>query len=472
MGPILGGARGTALRPIRVIWRVGGGNTFCPMTVHGPEGRRPSASNPGGVHRAEVVPTRDLLRTLPTAVVVGIMCALTLLALSMLSDGLKDVVWDAVPRSFGILTGGDPPWWWTIVVLTLTGVAVGGTVRFAHGHAGPDPATTGLLAPPCAPAVLPGLAVALVLGLAGGVSLGPENPIIAVNVALAVWLFASRTRSPAGDLGGPAGLAVAGTIGALFATPVAAALVLTETVAERSSRPGPLFDRIFAPLVSAGAGSMTMVVVGAPTFSVHLGAVSGPDAWDLLSSIVVAACAALLATLGAVLLPVAHRVFHRLPVVVALTLGGLVLGLLGAAGGEVTLFKGLDEMKQLADDVGQWSWIGLLLLAVVKMVALTVATASGFRGGRIFPAVFVGVAFGLATSSLIPGVPAAVAVGAGILGTVLVVDRDGWVALFLAAVTVGDVQLLPLLCLTLAPLWLLARSLPEFIIESPRSATP
>ncbi|WP_264766429.1 thiamine pyrophosphate-binding protein, partial [Klebsiella pneumoniae] len=36
-----------------------------------------------------------------------------------------------------------------------------------------------------------------------------------------------------------------------------------------------------------------------------------------------------------------------------------------------------------------------LLIALVKLAALVLASASGFRGGRIFPAVFVGVALGL-----------------------------------------------------------------------------
>jgi hypothetical protein len=35
-----------------------------------------------------------------------------------------------------------------------------------------------------------------------------------------------------------------------------------------------------------------------------------------------------------------------------------------------------------------------LLIALVKLAALVIAAASGFRGGRIFPAVFVGVALG------------------------------------------------------------------------------
>ena len=49
------------------------------------------------------------------------------------------------------------------------------------GHGGPDSATTELIGRRCRCAVLPGLALVTVLGLAGGVSLGPENPIIAIN---------------------------------------------------------------------------------------------------------------------------------------------------------------------------------------------------------------------------------------------------------------------------------------------------
>ena len=79
---------------------------------------------------------------------------------------------------------------------------------------------------------------------------------------------------------------------------------------------------------------------------------------------------------------------------------------------------------------------------------------------------------GLAVNSLVPEVPAAVAVAAATIGAVLAVDRDGWIAPFLAAITVGDVDLLPLLCLTLAPLWLVVRLLPEFRTSAPPVGRP
>src|SRR5690606_4113029 len=90
--------------------------------------------------------------------------------------------------------------------------------------------------------------------------------------------------------------------------------------------------------------------------------------------------------------------------------GGLVLGLLGVVGGPLTLFKGLEEMKELSEQADAMTWGAILLLAVVKTGALVVATSAGFRGGRIFPTVFIGVAVGFAATALVPAVPAAVAV--------------------------------------------------------------
>lgn len=55
----------------------------------------------------------------------------------------------------------------------------------------------------------------MIVGLAGGVSLGPEHPIMAVNIGLAVFLGA-RILPRVGALDWTI-LASAGTIGALLA---------------------------------------------------------------------------------------------------------------------------------------------------------------------------------------------------------------------------------------------------------------
>ncbi len=404
------------------------------------------------------------MRLVIPGLVVGVLSAVTLVGLSTLATWTQHLVWDRLPDSWGVTTTGS---WWTVLVLTVTGLLVGAIVRWAPGHGGVDPATTDLVAAPLPLRALPGLAVALVLGLAGGVSLGPENPIIALNVALAAWLLCRpRVGVPQS---GAAGLALAGTLGAMFATPVAAALALTETFADSGGDQEPLFDRLFAPLTAAGAGAITMTVVGAPTFSVDLPEYTSPGLGDVAAAVAVSLVSALVTLLAVLTLPLVHAAFHRIASpVVALGLGGLFLGLLGVIGGPLTLFKGLDEMKELADRADTYAWYTLALIALVKVVALVVAAGAGFRGGRIFPAVFVGVALGLAAHNLVPAIPPAVAVAGGVLGSMSVVARGGWLALFMASVTVGEVAILPVLCLAIVPLWLFVRTMPALRVTVPK----
>lgn len=122
----------------------------------------------------------------------------------------------------------------------------------------------------------------------------------------------------------------------------------------------------------------------------------------------------------------------------------------GVIGGHITLFKGLEEMQQLAFSQTLTA-SDFMLIALVKMAALVLAAACGFRGGRIFPAVFVGVALGLMLHAHVDAVPAAITVSCAILGLTLVVTRDGWLSLFMAAVVVPDSTLLPLLCIVMLP---------------------
>lgn len=406
---------------------------------------------------ADVSPsTRQLAALAIPAVLAGVGCALLLIGVSVLAGQLQDLLWTTVPDAVGV--AGDSRWW-IFGTLTVVGAVVGLVVWKMPGHAGPDPSTTELVAPPLRLSVLPSLAVVLVIGLAGGVSLGPENPIIAINTALTVWAVGRIWRKVPTELA--VMLAASATIGAMFGTPVAAALILTEMAASRPG--GQLWDKLFAPLVAAGAGALTMAAFGRPVLAVDVPGYDSPRLVDLVSGAVIAIAAALLCLAAVYAFPVVHGLFHRLPnPLLAITAGGLVLGVLGAIGGPLTLFKGLDEMKELAADdktAGQ-----LAVITVVKVAALLIAATCGFRGGRIFPAVFIGVAVGLLAHSLVDSVPLAIAISAGVLGTVLVVSRSGWLALFMAVTVVAEITVLPIMCIVILPLWLLVAKRPAMIV--------
>ncbi|MGW5734710.1 MULTISPECIES: ion channel protein [Streptomyces] len=418
-------------------------------------------STPGRGSALWTPQARALLPLVFPALLVGVGSSLVLLLLSFVAERLQDLLWDALPDAVGV-SGTSAGW--IIGVLTAAGLVVGLIVWKVPGHAGPDPATLGLVDPPLPVRVLPGVALAVIVGLAGGVSLGPENPITAINIALAYALgMRAMPRTTGSDW---VGLAAAGTIGALFGTPVAAALVLSETVTSPGPDPRPLWDRLFAPLVAAGAGALTTVLVAHPTFQIDVEAYSGPHWGDILSAMVVSTAAAAVGLCAVYAFPYLHRAFRQLghPVLM-LTVGGLVLGALGALGGHLTLFKGLEEMKELTAEAGDHDAGNLLLLAVVKLLALCVAATCGFRGGRIFPAVFVGVALGMLAHALVDGVPPALAITCAILGVLLATTRQGWLSLFTAAVVVMDLSVLPVLCVAALPAWLLVTGRPDMLIE-------
>lgn len=414
-------------------------------------------------HAAPPLKTTALL-SIP-AILVGASAAIVLIALSSVADWLEEQIWSVIPAALGL---ADTTGWWTFGVLTLTGLVVGLIVWLVPGHAGPDPATTGLVAAPLPLRALPGLAAVLIIGLAGGVSLGPENPIIAINCALMVALIAKFW--PAVPLPLAVMMSAAGTIGALFGTPVGAALVFTGIVGMASGG-GALWDRLFLPLVSAGTGALVMVMFGAPAFSVAVPSLGAPEAIDLVSGTAVAVVAVLLGLVGVHLFPLLHRLFHLVAIpVIPLTVAGALLGILGVLGGPDTLFKGLTEMQDLvarADGMSTWQLVSITL---IKLAALLIAATSGFRGGRIFPAAFLGVALGLVACSVFSDIPASVAIAAGVLGFVLVVARDGWLALFMAVVIVGDVSVLPLLCIVILPIWLMVSRQPLMQITAATGA--
>ncbi|WP_213845785.1 ion channel protein [Escherichia coli] len=405
-----------------------------------------------------------LLLSLP-AVAIGIASSLILIVVMKIASVLQNLLWQRLPGTLGIAQ--DSPLW-IIGVLTLTGIAVGLVIRFSQGHAGPDPACEPLIGAPVPPSALPGLIVALILGLAGGVSLGPEHPIMTVNIALAVAIGARllpRVNRMEWTI-----LASAGTIGALFGTPVAAALIFSQTL--NGSSEVPLWDRLFAPLMAAAAGALTTGLFFHPHFSLPIAHYGQMEMTDILSGAIVAAIAIAAGMVAVWCLPRLHAMMHQMknPVLV-LGIGGFILGILGVIGGPVSLFKGLDEMQQMVANQA-FSTSDYFLLAVIKLAALVVAAASGFRGGRIFPAVFVGVALGLMLHEHVPAVPAAITVSCAILGIVLVVTRDGWLSLFMAAVVVPNTTLLPLLCIVMLPAWLLLAGKPLMMVNRPKQQPP
>ena len=347
-------------------------------------------------------------------------------------------------------------------MLTLAGLAIGLVVTVVPGHAGPDPATVELAAPPLPLGTLPGLAIVMILMLASGVSLGPENPILAVNIGLAVGI--GLRLIPRVPVAAWVGLAFAGTIGAMFGTPIAAALLMSELPGNpRIGAVGPdLRPARRRRRRRAHDERAERRVVRA-----HDRAVSD-DAGDRRPERLADRGRSRAARSGRDLcLPARLRGIQARcgSPLVAIVVGGALLGVLGAIGGPITLFKGLAQMKELSDTVADYTAAGLLFAALIKLIAVVIASTSGFRGGRIFPSIFAAVALGLCVYTAFPQVPEAVAIAASLIGILVAVTRSGWLALFMAALMVNDPNILPLLCVVILPAWLVVTGKPEMVAK-------
>ncbi|MFF5792473.1 ion channel protein [Paeniglutamicibacter sp. NPDC012692] len=414
----------------------------------------------------EVPSVRQLLQLSVPAIIVGVVSALGLFLVDEAAHYVEEFLWVQLPQALNVSPDSG---WWIFGVLSLVGLAIGLIVTFVHGHGGTDSATVELVAPPMSLGAVPGLVLVTILGLAGGVSLGPESAIIAVNTAILVTLVNRLWPEISVEL--VVMVSAAGTIGALFGTPVAAILVLTGVVAAAKTG-GTLWDRLFLPLLSASMASITMAFLGAEQLRPPaVPSVDGTLLQMLPAAVAVACVAALVGLLGATFFQPLHASFRRLkrPILYT-TLGGMLLGLLGALGGPLTLFKGSAQMVELVDRAGEFTAWQLAGIVGIKLLALLIAATAGFRGGRIFPAVFIGVAVGLLCHALIPQIPIGLAIGCGALGMVLAVSRDGWIAIFIAVVVAGDMRILPVLCFVVLPVWLLVARAPEMLAHTPAHA--
>ena len=377
----------------------------------------------------------ERVRTYGTAAIVGALGGLFLIGFEWLVHRLEHLWWHTLPESISVDPASNA---WLFLVLGLGGGAVGMIVRYFPGGAGHDPATEGLFGEPMAITAVLGLITAALVSLSIGASLGPEAPLLGANTAILAWA-AHRRGLPREGL---VSLGIAGLLGAMFGAPVGAAFAFIELVPLAGKA---LYERLVPLFIASSAGALTIVALaGRPRFLA-----SFPAARDFMPvDIVTAAVVGVVGALAGLLVGVGLRALYpwatSVPVMVRMAVGGVVLAGAAALAGDIILFSGQREIEALVDGFTSYSGGELITIAALKLVSLIVAVVVGFRGGRIFPAVFVGVAIGAVIHHFIPEIPFALAAGAATVGLVLALIRVWFLTLMLVAMIVG-LEWLPVL---------------------------
>jgi len=400
---------------------------------------------------------RAYLRLVLLGALVGIPAGLVAALFLALVHGLEDWLWD------------DPtPAWYLIVGLPVAGAAIVAAARaLLPGDGGHRPLDG--LSPAAMPlSHAPGIVLAALGTLAFGAVLGPEAPVIALGAitALAVTSFARLGQQESAVLGMAGSFSA---ISALFGGPIVAGVMLVEAGA--AGLGARLIPTLLPGFVAAAVGYLIFVGFGdwggleAPGLSVpELAPYEGTHLLDLLVAIAVGVVTALaLVAINRVARDIATRGERKLKMPVLLLAGGLAVGLLalladalGAQANEI-LFSGQSAIPEV---IREQSTSVLLLILAAKAIAYAVSLASGFRGGPIFPAVFLGI--GIATLPVVwfdvsPTLAIAVGAAAGMAGQ----TRFVLTSMLFASLLVGSagVDAVPAAVLATAAAWLTVSAL-------------
>jgi H+/Cl- antiporter ClcA len=388
--------------------------------------------------------TRGYLALLVLAAILGAPIAAAAYGFLKLVDVIQQAVFTQLPSGLGF---DGEPLWWPLLPLALAGVLVALAIRYLPGKGGHSPADGFKPRGAITPEQIPGVFLAALATLSLGAVLGPEAPLIALGGGLAVLaLHFSKRDMPARTL------AVVGTAGSfaaiatLFGSPLPAAFLLMEV----AGLGGAMLDIVLLPgLLAAGIGALIFVGLdawtGFGTFSLaipNLPPYSNPDLAQFGWALVIAPAAAIIGTaiqrLALAVRPHVERRLVLLTPMAGLAVAGLAIAYAAATGKDSSevLFSGQSALPTLVDQAASYSVGALLLLLACKGLAYSVSLSS-FRGGPVFPAMFLGAAGGVAMSHL-PGLPLVPAVAMGIGAMSVTMLRLPLTSVLLAIVLLGS----------------------------------
>jgi len=371
--------------------------------------------------------SRNYVGLLLVAAVLGVPVSAAAYGFLALVDYLQKEIFTHLPHGLGFQTA---PVWWPLPVLLVGGLIAAAAIKYLPGDGGPSPAGGFKLHGAPTPAQLPGIILAALATLIFGAVLGPEMPLILIGGGL-VLVFLRLARREVPEQGRRV-LASAGSFAAistLMGSPLLGAFLLMEA----SGLGGPMLGVVLVPgLLAAGIGTLVFVGLdawtGLGTFSLAIPGLphfSRPDVaefgWALAVGVVAPFIGWGIRWLGRFL----HTYAERQPLLVlplaGLAVAGLAIGYAEATGKgpDDVLFSGQSALSPLIQNASTYTVGTLVLLMLCKALAYGISLGS-FRGGPIFPALFVGAAGGIAMSHL-PGLPLvpAVAMGLGAMSVVM-----------------------------------------------------
>lgn len=429
----------------------------------------PAAPAGGTPDPLAVLRSRGYLRLLLLAGLIGVPVSAIAYGFLALVSWLQTYLYSELP---GVLGFADVPAWWPAPLLVLSGILVALSIRYLPGTSGHPPSEGFAARGFPAPRELPGVVLAALATLALGAVLGPEAPLIALGGGLgALTLLLIKKDSPPTAVGVIASAGSFAAVSTLLGSPLLGAFLLMEA----SGLAGAMLGVGLLPgLLAAGIGSLVFVGLdswtGLGTFSLaipDLPAFSTPTLVMFVWAVLLGVGCPLLAWGIRALARVVRPFVHARRLVVTPLLGLLIAALamvFALVTGEDTaevLFSGQSALPGFITAGASWPLGAIALLVLCKSLAYGLSL-SAFRGGPVFPAMFVGAAVGVAAARL-PGMELVPAVGVGIGAMSVSMLRLPLTSVLLATVllTSDAYAVMPLVIVAVVVAHVLTGRLPE-----------
>jgi CIC family chloride channel protein len=329
--------------------------------------------------------------TLMWAAVAGVLGALSSILFTTLTERVHGWFGSA---DLGVVDSmAQLPWWGCLLVPTLGGAAAGTILTFGQRLTRAQSSTDYMEAIVIGSGAVPTRAslvksAAAVFSIGTGGSIGREGPMVQIAAVVASRLGRWRKFTPP-QLRLLVACGAAAGIASAYNAPIAGSFFVAEIIL------GTIAMESLGPLVvSAVAATLTLHVLTAARVLYRVPSFSEVTVWEMGPYVVLGFISGVLAPVFLLSLKQAEKFFVslRLPIVLRLAAGGLVVGAIAINVPQVA-GNGYTVVVEILS--GKLLWVYVIGIFACKWLATMASFGSGAPGGVFTPSLFMGAGSGL-----------------------------------------------------------------------------
>lgn len=238
-------------------------------------------------------------------------------------------------------------------------------------------------------------------GLLAGASLGPEGVLVAISSGIGIWIAQKAKNMKA------AKLLILSSVGALLVGFFGSLLPILIPILILYKKEKKLIPQHLLPPIIAGITTyLTLYLI--KNGDIGFGSIPTGTSYNF-QDIIAAFLLGIIGAFFAILIKILINKFEILTVkiddkfhwIISASIFGGVIGILYFLGGQPTQFSGAEGTAMLIE--GNSYAIGILVLMLIaKFIATAWSLPAGYKGGLVFPSIFMAVVISLIFSSIDP----------------------------------------------------------------------